>query len=200
MNRKPGSHPPRRFDGRGLAVFLVTLSFIVMLTSGAALFIAPTGRIANDMGWTFLWLSRDTLQSLHVAFSVLFVAFGLAHLVMNARSLIRHLRDRASHRLVVTREAGIALLLTILLIATSILALPPSSVLHDLNHYFRTTYWGDPGPPRGQRNAAQSDAAQGNAATSASQADAAPIEAGARLPADHPPIADDEACSDCHRK
>lgn len=189
MNRKPESHSPRRFDGRGLAVFLVTLSFIVMLASGAALFIAPTGRIANDIGWTFLWLSRDAWQSLHVAFSVIFITFGLAHLVMNARSLIRHLRDRASRRMVVTREAGIALLLTILLMVTSILALPPSSLLHDLHQFFRTTYWSETGPPHGRRNTQ----------SPASQSDATPIEAGAAVPADHPPIAAGSACSDCHR-
>jgi hypothetical protein len=189
MDHQRDSHHPRRFDGRGLAVFLVTLSFVVMLASGAALFIAPTGRIANDVGWTFLWLSRDAWQSLHVAFSVIFVTFGLAHLVANACSLIRHLRDRVSRRLVVTREAGIALLLTIVLMATSVLALPPSSLLHDLNQFFRTAYWSESGPPHGRRST------QGPA----SQSSAAPIEAGATVPADHPPITDDSACRDCHR-
>lgn len=52
-NSNQQSAPRRRFDYLGLITFLVLLSFVVMLISGAVMFIAPSGRVERETGWPF---------------------------------------------------------------------------------------------------------------------------------------------------
>lgn len=179
----------RRFDHRGLVTYLVTLSFFIMLVSGVVVFLAPSGQVARRIGWSLIGLGRAEWQTLHISFAVVFIAFGLIHLTLNWRALLHHLRDRASKHLTLKWEAALALAVTAWLIASALVPLRPASNLHDLNEYFRKTFWAD--AQRGQRTRATPFAVEAT--------DGDPAKADAVLPEQHFPVRADEACSDCHR-
>jgi len=179
----------RRFNFRGLITYLVTLSFLVMLTSGIVNFLAPSGRIARQVTWTLMGLDRSGWQALHLTFAVVFVAVGFIHLAYNWKGLLHYLRDRVSHHLTLKWEAIVALLVAFWLIGSAALALPPASTLHDFNSYFRQTYWTVAPIPQGK----STDPSVSETTIPLPATPAAP------LPPAHPPVPPDKSCSDCHR-
>jgi hypothetical protein len=151
--------------------YLVALSFLVMLITGVVNFLAPSGQISRQIDWTLLGLDRAGWQTIHLTFAVVFIAVGIAHLVFNWKDLLHYLRNRASHHRTLKREAVLALLVALWLIASAVLALPPASTLHDFNAHFRQNFWAiEPSAPRSTA-----------------------------LPEGHPPVAQKKPCSDCHR-
>jgi hypothetical protein len=170
----------RRFSFRGLITYLAAISFLVMLTSGVVNFLAPNGRISRQLDWTLLGLDRPAWQTLHLSFAVVFVVVGVIHLAYNWKGLLHYLRDRASHHITLKWEAVTALLVSLLLVGSAVLALPPASTLHDFNAYFRQTYWTGEVP-----------------ATEATPL--FPTAPTVPLPQGHPSIPPDKICSDCHR-
>lgn len=185
----PTEQPRRRFDYRGLITYLVMLSFFLMLTSGVVMFLAPSGKVARNIGWALMGLGRPEWQTLHLSFAVVFIIAGLSHLVCNWRGLLHHLRDRATRHLTLKWEAGLALVATIWLVASAMLMLPPANNLHELNQYFRKTFWESAAPAKGTLKMPFSVDATGE-----DSAKANPI-----LPEHHPPLPAEAVCSDCHR-
>lgn len=181
--------PRRRFSFRGLITYLVTLSFLVILISGVVNFLAPSGRISRQVDWTLLGLDRIGWQTLHLSFAVVFVAVGFIHLAFNWKRLLHYLRDRASHHLTLKWEAVLAILITLWLVASAVLALPPASTLHDFSAHFRQTFWAAEPPSKGTINEP----------SSAENTDRLPAVTGAALPQGHPPVPPDKPCGDCHR-
>lgn len=178
----------RRFNFRSFVAFLVVFSFVVMLVSGMVNFLAPSGRVAREVGWTLLALDRVAWQSLHLSFAIVFVVAGVVHIAFNWKGLVHYLRDRTSHHLTARWEAVLALLISAWLAASAVLALPPASNLHDLTTQFRQTFWASqpsPGSPTGQ--------------SGAPKASGPPPAAEPVLPPDHPRVSPDKACRDCHR-
>ena len=45
---------------RGTIDLVLTVVFILITVSGIALYQAPSGRIADTLGWTFLGIIKDT--------------------------------------------------------------------------------------------------------------------------------------------
>ncbi len=178
----------RRHSLRAFITYLVALSFLVMLTSGLVNFLAPSGRVSRQVGWTLFGLDRAGWQSLHLSFAVIFVAAGLVHVAYNWKGLLHYLLDRASHHLTLKWEAVAALLVTLWLIASAVLALPPASNLHDLNAHFRQTFWTGEVPAGGAVRV-----------PSAGPTEEIPASADGALPQKHPAVPADKACSDCHR-
>lgn len=53
----------------GLASVLVAVSFVMLLLSGAMLFVAPPGRVANWSNWRLLGLTKHDWGGLHIWFA-----------------------------------------------------------------------------------------------------------------------------------
>ena len=177
MVQPPSNSSDRRFHVRGLITFLVLLSFAVMAISGVILFLVPAGRIAHATGWSLFGLDRGEWQSLHLSHAIVFLAAGAVHLAVNWRSFLTHLRDRRSRVMKLTWEAAAAIGITVSIMASVIAELPPGSILHDWNRYFRQSFWTEsPTAPK-----------------------PVPPPPASPLGSSHPPIGNDEACTDCHR-
>lgn len=181
---------PRRPNWRGLVTLLILLSSIIVLISGMVMFVAPSGRVAREIGWTLLGLDRAQWQTLHLSFAVVFVTIGLFHLGFNWQGLLHHLRNRASRHLTLNWEAVVALAAVIWVAIGAVWMLPPASSLHDLNAYFRKTFWADASVTRG--------AVVPQAPTDAK--DHGPKRSDPKLPEGHPPVDASRACSECHRQ
>ena len=134
---------------RRLTSFLVALAFMVLLYSGVALFVAPSGRVARDIGWVWSGLGKEPWGSLHVVFAALFVAFGVVHLVLNWRPFRSYLVDRASHHVRITKELVVSVVVVALLVAATLFSWPPAAQLEAATEYFRREFWVEDGASRG---------------------------------------------------
>ncbi len=74
---------------------MTAAAFLVMSVSGVALFVAPSGRIARDMGWSFWTLSRGQWITLHLAFSAVFLMAAVIHLIFNRKPIVNYLRIKS---------------------------------------------------------------------------------------------------------
>ncbi len=107
-------------------VSIMMIGFLALFTlSGLALYAAPSGSLANALGWTLVGLGRGQWEALHVAFGFLWVPLALLHLAINLKVVGGYLRDRARRAFVWRRELVAALTVTALLGIASVLGLPP---------------------------------------------------------------------------
>ena len=136
-----------RFSGRALAVFGVSFSFLVMLLSGLLLYVAPKGRLAQQIDWHLLGLGRDGWEGLHIATSLLFAGFVLWHFLVHFRVYTVLLGGTPLHPRGHRNEAWLALAALVFLGVAALMAWPPSSWLIEGNEYFKQSFWDPSGGP-----------------------------------------------------
>jgi hypothetical protein len=111
------------------------LSFTVLVTSGTVLFLTPQGRVAYWSEWHLWGLTKEAWGSMHILLSLLFLAAGIVHIVLNWRPIALYLRDRKERMRVLTPEFVVSAILTVLFTAGPLLGWPPFRWVMDLNAY-----------------------------------------------------------------
>jgi len=122
------SHP---FRLRACVSLVVALCFLVLVVSGAILFLAPPGRVANWTEWRIAWLTKHEWGDLHTVFAALFLLGGLLHVWFNWRPLLSYFRSRAAKGRGMRWEWVAALLLCLLVFAGIRAEVPPLATLLD---------------------------------------------------------------------
>ncbi|MEJ5259373.1 MAG: DUF4405 domain-containing protein [Anaerohalosphaeraceae bacterium] len=79
------------FQFRAFISLLTAICFAMAVISGAALFLAPSGRGAGR-GWVFWGLSRRQWAEQHIWFCLIFTIVGLIHLILNIRPILNYLK------------------------------------------------------------------------------------------------------------
>ncbi len=100
-----------RFSWRALTSLCVAVSFLAMVISGVAMFLAPSTRIAREINWQMWGLSKAAWQDLHLVFSALFLIVAVIHTVFNWRAMVNYLKARAAEHRGIRWEWPAALLL-----------------------------------------------------------------------------------------
>ncbi|ASJ15687.1 hypothetical protein A3L04_00645 [Thermococcus chitonophagus] len=77
---------------RGIIDLLLTITFIIIAISGIALHLAPSGRIAESIGWTFLGLNKDSWETIHTYLGFVMIGLVALHLLIGFNSMITMLR------------------------------------------------------------------------------------------------------------
>ncbi len=72
---------------------LLLIDFTFEGISGIALYLAPSGRIVREAGWTFLGLSKDAWESLHIYFGFAMIALIALHLAVNFGPMVCMIRN-----------------------------------------------------------------------------------------------------------
>jgi len=80
---------------RGSIDLLLTLVFTVMAVSGIALYLAPSGRIAETLGWTFLGLNKDTWTEIHTYMGFAMIGLVAVHLAVGSGACLRCLNPHS---------------------------------------------------------------------------------------------------------
>jgi ABC-type Fe3+-siderophore transport system permease subunit len=122
-------------------LFGVTLSILFMALSGLAMYIAPQGRLATQIGWRWGGLARAQWETLHTATSMLFVGFVIWHFWVHLavyKTLLFGSATRRGH----TTEVWIAVFAVLVVVLTAILGWPPASWIADLGGFFKREFWG----------------------------------------------------------
>ncbi len=136
--------PRFSFNARALVSLLLASSMLIVLASGFVLFASPQGRIAHDIGWTFLGMDKGVWANLHIAFGFLVLPVALCHLAFNWQALASYCRRKSVFRAMLGKDAGfkpepvIALIVVVLIFLASYYNYPPVSNLRNLQSFFRT--------------------------------------------------------------
>ncbi len=129
-------------------IFSVGSAFalLFLLLSGIALYVSPQCRVAESIRWSFLGLSKDSWEVMHIFFALVFAIMSLIHLWLNWRVFTGYVfRDRG----VTTRPGGLFVavgIIAILLFVLSAFELPPAAWVHELREKIKHS-WSDGASP-----------------------------------------------------
>jgi hypothetical protein len=129
-----------RFSLRALVSFTILISFVVIVVSGLALYIKPQGKVASWQSWRVLGLTKGGWESLHTLTCVTFLIFVVLHIVLNWRSITSYLRNSVESGLNNLLEAGVALVIVLLVVLSSLLGLPPINYAMELGEFITASY------------------------------------------------------------
>jgi hypothetical protein len=113
------------------------LSGIVLLINSIVLYIVPEGRVAYWADWRLLGLSKTQWGEQHLTVGTLFLIAAAIHIYYNWKAILAYLKNKAKELIVFTPACGVAGTLTILVVAGTILQIPPMSSLVNLGGYFK---------------------------------------------------------------
>jgi hypothetical protein len=128
------------FSVRGFTSLLLVLCMMMLLASGLALYVAPRGRVANFTSWTALSLSRQQWAAVHINASILFGVVTSTHLVMNWSRLVGYMKKRAKPEIHMKRELASAVAVACVIIAGTVLELPPISIPVEFKYDLRDAW------------------------------------------------------------
>lgn len=102
-----------------------------LLVNGIVLYVAPPGRDAHWVNWTFWGLDKDQWGALHTIGGFLFVVFALWHIILNIRPLLAYLAAKAENAFRSRAELALAAAFFLLFTAGSALNWPPFAQIMD---------------------------------------------------------------------
>lgn len=126
-----------------MTTVLIAISFVVLVVTGAVMFLSPPGRIANWTNWNVLGLRKSDWTGLHIGFSALFLVVAGFHLFFNWRPMVSYFKDRLTRRLGLRREWAAALGIGVLVFAGTRAGIPPFSTLLAWNEELKES-WDQP--------------------------------------------------------
>jgi hypothetical protein len=129
---------------RSLIAFLVTWAFLVLTVTGIVLYVVPHGRIAFWTHWSMLGLEKEQWAGVHMMFGGIFIATGVLHLYYNWKPFKKYLAERAKGHIQVKQELVVSVALAGLIIALSLLDLPPASWVFAWNEQIKRTWVSSP--------------------------------------------------------
>lgn len=121
----------RRFNFKSFVSLFLGFSLLFLIVGGCVLYVAPYGRDAYWIDWTFMGLSKEQWLALHVVVGFSFLVFSLWHILNNIRIFLNYFAAKKEnfpgHRVELLSSAG----LFIFICAGTTLYIPPFSQLLD---------------------------------------------------------------------
>jgi len=136
-------------NARGFVSLVLTFSCIVLLVSGIVLYIAPNCRFARDTGWSVLYISKETWESLHIVFSFVFIISAVFHFIYNMNLFFRYIVDKIKGKNVLKTEAVVSLILVAVIFVMAAWKVPPVGWIVDLHDTVKSSWFGDAGRNEG---------------------------------------------------
>lgn len=122
------------FDWRAFISIFLFLNFAVIVLSGIILFIAPSGRVARDIGFEILGLDKDGWELIHEVFGYAMIVTVIFHLYFNWKIFVNYFRKVTQKvRKLRLRESIVAISIVVFLILSVVYSFPPASVVRNLS-------------------------------------------------------------------
>lgn len=122
---------------RKITSLTLLLSFALLILTSLVLFVVPEGRVAYWSDWHWLGLSKTQWGDIHTNSGFLFLLTGLVHLFYNWKPLLSYLKNRAKEVQLLSPGVLIALAINLVVVAGTLLQLPPFSSLLDFGQGFK---------------------------------------------------------------
>jgi hypothetical protein len=139
----------RQFSFRTFTSFILAWTFLALVVSGAVLYVAPPGRIANWTNWQLLILRKEQWQAVHVLTAIMFLVGGIFHLLrFNWKPFFSYLKNRTGNCLKFRNEIVASTALFFVVVAGTMAQLQPFQSVMIASESIRET-WEEPGgvPP-----------------------------------------------------
>lgn len=107
-----------------VSLFLVS-SVLLEVISGLALYLAPSGRVAQTMSWELFWLNKAQWEAVHTIFGLLWIPILATHVFFNWKPILSYLKNRSTKAFTFKRELLAALVLTLFFMLGSLYNWPP---------------------------------------------------------------------------
>lgn len=146
------------FNSRGFVSVLMGIAFVAITISGVILFIAPPGRVTNWTDWRIWGLTKHQWATLHVWFSLVFLATGLWHLYLHWKPMRNYFKSKLTRKVALRPEWMLALAIAVLISVGSVMEWRPFSTLMDYKKILRDSWSAEdhePGKGRGQQDSEQ---------------------------------------------
>jgi hypothetical protein len=118
---------------RRITSLTALLSFIIILTTSAILYIVPQGRIAYWADWRLWGLTKDQWTNIHTINGLLFLISMFLHIYYNWNPILTYLKNKAKELKVFTKEFNVALVFTMVFTLGTLLELPPFQWVLDIS-------------------------------------------------------------------
>jgi hypothetical protein len=120
----------KTFSFRSFTSFILAWTFLALLLSGSVLFVSPPGRVANWTDWRLLFLTKMQWTAVHTLMAAIFLIGGFFHLLkFNWRIFYAYLMKKREATLQFKREMVLSGLVFLLVLAGTLLRLPPFQTL-----------------------------------------------------------------------
>lgn len=113
------------WNWRSAVSFSLLFSTVILVLSGIALLLSPSGRIARDTGWQILGLDKGGWESVHDLFGFFFVFLALVHVWLNRHAIICYLQNRAYNALRVKKEMIVSFVISGAIFLLAVLHIVP---------------------------------------------------------------------------
>jgi hypothetical protein len=122
---------------RKMTSLTALLAFVGMVVTSLVLYIGPQGRVAYWSDWTLLGLDKTRWGDLHINMGLLFLLCLSLHIYYNWNAIAVYLKNKARRVRIFTPDFNAALVLTVALLAGTLLAVPPFNWPLLLNVHFK---------------------------------------------------------------
>ena len=123
----------RGFNFKTFTSFTLAMTFLLLVVSGATLYISPPGRVAHWTDWRLLGITKEGWGGIHILMALVFLIGGLFHILrFNWKIFLHYIRTR-SGEFHYGRELVGAALLTALVLTGTMVGVPPFSSVLTLN-------------------------------------------------------------------
>ena len=129
-----------RFHWKVFVSFYVVFSFLALAASGAVLYIAPPGRIANWSVWQLLLLSKAQWQAVHTIVALAFLVAAGFHIYFNWKVLLAYLRSKLQAGVRMKRELAAASLSGAIILIVSVAGVPPFGTVMEVGEDIKNSW------------------------------------------------------------
>ncbi len=112
-------------------------SFILLLVTIVALYVAPQGRVAYWADWHLWGLTKTDWGNIHINLGLLFLLSILLHIYYNWKPIVSYLKNKAKQVRVFTKEFTTAFLITIVVAVGTYFLTPPFHWVMEYNEFLK---------------------------------------------------------------
>ena len=112
-------------------------SFILLMVTIVALYVAPQGRVAYWADWHLWGLTKTDWGSIHINLGLLFLVSILLHIYYNWKPIVSYLKNKAKQVRVFTREFTTALVVTLAVAVGTYFLIPPFHWVMEYNDFLK---------------------------------------------------------------
>jgi len=126
----------RKFDWKSFISFGLLFSFVIISITGIALYIAPPGRVARWIIWSFMGLEKTEWEAIHTIFSYIFIILGIVHTFMiNWKAMFSYFKKKSKSSLNKKKELISSVIIMLIAYFGTIYNIQPFKGVMDIGTY-----------------------------------------------------------------